>query len=101
MIQTIELQPGVTLRCFRDDRFKQGVLSLQYLRRLCPEEAALNALVPAVVRRHVGDKIQNSNSPAANSEERLRVLLCKLSSYRPNEKQDAETKASASCFWSR
>lgn len=51
MIQTIELQPGVTLRCFRDDRFKQGVLSLQYLRRLCPEEAALNALVPAVLLR--------------------------------------------------
>jgi len=51
MIQTIELQPGVTLRCFRDDRFKQGVLSIQYLRKLCPEEAALNALVPAVLLR--------------------------------------------------
>lgn len=51
MIQTIELQPGVTLRCFRDDRFKQGALSIQFLRPLCQEEAALNALVPAVLLR--------------------------------------------------
>lgn len=49
MIQTIELQPGVMLRCFQDDRFKQGVLTVQFLRRLCPEEAALNALIPAVL----------------------------------------------------
>ena len=48
---------------------------------LIPYRLFLNALVPAVVRRHVGDKIQNSNSPAANSEERLRVLLYKLLSY--------------------
>ena len=51
MIQTIELQPGVTLRCFQDSRFKQGALSIQFLRPLCKEEAALNALIPAVLLR--------------------------------------------------
>ena len=51
MIQTIPLFPGVTLRCCRDDRFKQGVLSLQLLRTMCREEAALNALLPAVLLR--------------------------------------------------
>lgn len=51
MIQTIELFPGVTLRCCRDERFKQGCLSLQFLRPMCREEAALNALLPAVLLR--------------------------------------------------
>ena len=51
MIQTIELFPGVTLRCCRDDRFKQGFLSLQFLRPMCREEAALNALLPTVLLR--------------------------------------------------
>ena len=49
MIQTIELHPGVTLRCFHDTRFKQGLLTVQFVRRLCPEEAALNALIPAIL----------------------------------------------------
>ena len=49
MIQTIQLQPGVTLRCFQDSRFKQGILTVQFVRRLCPSEAALNALIPAVL----------------------------------------------------
>jgi len=51
MIKTIELFPGVTLRCCRDNRFKQGILSLQFLRPMCREEAALNALLPAVLLR--------------------------------------------------
>ena len=51
MIKTIQLFPGVTLRCCRDERFKQGVLSLQFLRPMCREEAALNALLPAVLLR--------------------------------------------------
>ena len=51
MIKTIELYPGGTLRCFRDDRFKQGALSLQVLRPMCKEEAALNALLPSVLLR--------------------------------------------------
>ena len=51
MIKTIELFPGVTLRCCRDDRFKQNVLSLQFLRPMCREEASLNALLPAGLLR--------------------------------------------------
>ena len=51
MMQTISLQPGVTLCCFRDGRFKQGCLSFQLVRPMCREEAALNALLPAVLLR--------------------------------------------------
>ena len=51
MIKTIELYPGVTLRCFPDSRFKQGCLTVQFLRPMCREEAALNALLPAVLLR--------------------------------------------------
>ena len=51
MIKTLSLQPGVTLRCFADSRFKQGCLSLQLIRPMCKQEAALNALVPAVLLR--------------------------------------------------
>lgn len=51
MITTIQLLPGVTLRCFRDDRFKQEGLSLQFVRPMRKEEAALNALLPAVLLR--------------------------------------------------
>ncbi len=51
MIQTIEVLPGVTLRCFSVERFKQGCLSLQFLRPMCREEAALNAIIPAILLR--------------------------------------------------
>ena len=51
MIQTLELLPAVTLRCFQDTRFKQEGLSLQFVRPMCKEEAALNALLPAVLLR--------------------------------------------------
>ena len=51
MIQTIQLRPGITLQCFPDERFKQGCLSLQMIRPMCREEAALNALIPAVLLR--------------------------------------------------
>ena len=51
MIQTKELLPGVTLRCFRDSRFKQGCLSFQLIREMKKEEAAKNALLPAVLLR--------------------------------------------------
>ena len=51
MIQTIALLPGVTLRCFPAERFKQGCLSIQFLRPMCKEEAALNAIIPAVLLR--------------------------------------------------
>ena len=51
MIQTIQVLPGVTLRCFPAERFKQGCLSLQFLRPMNRQEAALNALIPAVLLR--------------------------------------------------
>ena len=51
MTDTFELFPGVTLRCYPDQRFKHGCLSLQLVRPMCREEAALNALLPAVLLR--------------------------------------------------
>ena len=51
MTQTIQLLPGITLRCVRDTRFKQGALSIQFIRPMCREEAAMNALFPAVLLR--------------------------------------------------
>ena len=51
MIETILILPGVTLRCFRDLRFKQGCLSLQLVRKMAKEEAAMNALIPSVLLR--------------------------------------------------
>lgn len=51
MITAITLRPGVVLRCFPDSRFRQGALSLQFVRPMCREEAALNALLPAVLLR--------------------------------------------------
>ena len=51
MIQTISLFPGITVRCCSDPRFKQGRLSIQLIRPMCREEAALNALIPTVLLR--------------------------------------------------
>lgn len=51
MTTTITLLPGITLRCFRDTRFKHGCLSLQLVRPMAREEAALNALIPAILLR--------------------------------------------------
>ena len=51
MIDTITLLPGVAFRFFRDTRFKQGCISIQFVRPMCKEEAALNALIPAILMR--------------------------------------------------
>lgn len=51
MIETLTLHPGVTLRCYRDSRFKQSCLSIQLVRPMCRQEAAQNALLPAVLLR--------------------------------------------------
>lgn len=51
MIHLCELMPGITLRCFPDRRFKQGCISIQLVRPMCREEAAKNALLPAVLLR--------------------------------------------------
>ena len=54
MLETIQLQPGVTLRCFRDSRFAQSCLSVQFVRKMDAAEAAMNALIPAVLLRGTG-----------------------------------------------
>lgn len=51
MIKTFSFGSGITLRCVPDSRFKHGCLSIQFLRPLCREETALNALLPAVLLR--------------------------------------------------
>ena len=51
MIQTIQLSPGVVLRHCTDKRFKKCALSIQLLRPMYEAEAALNALLPAVLLR--------------------------------------------------
>ena len=51
MIQTLSLAPGITLRGCTDGRFKQSVLSIQFIRPMCREEAAQNALIPVVLLR--------------------------------------------------
>ena len=51
MIEKTTLFPGVTLRTFRDRRFKQGCLSFQLIRRMDKEESSSNALIPAVLLR--------------------------------------------------
>ena len=55
MIVTIEILPGVTLRCCRDTRFKQGRLSFQFVRSMEKGEAAFNALLPDVLLRGTQD----------------------------------------------
>ena len=51
MIHFFDLAPGVTLRCCTDHRFKQSALSMQFIRPMYREEAAYNALLPAVLLR--------------------------------------------------
>ena len=51
MYQTLEISPGVNLRYMQATRFKQGCLSLQFLRPMSAEEAGTNALIPAVLLR--------------------------------------------------
>lgn len=51
MIEIFPLSPGVTLRCCRDSRFKQGCLSLQIVRQMDAKESAMNALLPSVLLR--------------------------------------------------
>lgn len=51
MIHTITIAPGITLRCIPERRFRNGTLSIQLVRPMCREEAALNALLPEVLLR--------------------------------------------------
>ena len=51
MTEKLDLMPGVTLRTYPDRRFKQGCLTFQIVRPMRAEEAAMNALFPAVLLR--------------------------------------------------
>ena len=51
MQQIREILPGVMLRCMHSSRFKQSALSIQFLRPMQEDEAAANALLPAVLLR--------------------------------------------------
>ena len=51
MTERLDLIPGVTLRTYPDRRFKQGCLTFQIVRPMRAEEAAMNALLPAVLLR--------------------------------------------------
>lgn len=51
MIERMELFPGIHLTTFTDSRFKQNCLSIQYVRKMDREEAAMNALIPSVLLR--------------------------------------------------
>lgn len=55
MIQRIEIAPGVVLRCCPQTKFKQGCLSLSLIRPTDAREAAMNALLPAVLLRGTRD----------------------------------------------
>ena len=51
MYRTQELLPGVVLRYIQATRFKQGCLTVQFLRPMRSQEAGLNALLPAILLR--------------------------------------------------
>lgn len=50
-MEPIRLPGGIEFYSFRDTRFKQGALSIQFVRPMKKEEASLNALLPAVLLR--------------------------------------------------
>ncbi len=46
-----EIMPGVWLTCLTTDKFKSGCLSINMITQLTRETAAMNALIPQVLRR--------------------------------------------------
>ena len=51
MLTHFEIAPGISLSCIQDHRFKHSAMTFQYLRPMCTEEAAMNALIPSVLLR--------------------------------------------------
>ena len=51
MLTHSEIAPGISLSCIQDHRFKHSAMTFQYLRPMCTEEAAMNALIPSVLLR--------------------------------------------------
>ena len=50
-MKPIYLPGGIEFYSYRDTRFKQGALSIQFVRPMEKREAAMNALLPAVLLR--------------------------------------------------
>lgn len=50
-VHKFELKPGISLTCIETDKFKSGCLTVNILTPLRRETAALNALLPRVLRR--------------------------------------------------
>lgn len=50
-MEPIHLPGGIEFYSYRDTRFKQGALSIQFVRPMKKEEVAMNALLPAVLLR--------------------------------------------------
>lgn len=51
MMERIELFPGVYLNAMQTQKYKTGCFSINFLRPLCREESAVNALFPCVLLR--------------------------------------------------
>ncbi|MDR0890077.1 MAG: insulinase family protein [Oscillospiraceae bacterium] len=51
MVETIQLAEGITLRAVQTRKFKTGCFSVNFLRRHCRRDAALDALLPSVLLR--------------------------------------------------
>ena len=56
MERGIQILPGVNLTLVQTDQFKTGCFSVNLVRPLCREEAALNALLPNVLLRGTRDE---------------------------------------------
>ena len=54
-MESLHLPGGIEFYSFRDTRFKQGALSIQFVRPMDRAEAAANALFPAVLLRGTKD----------------------------------------------
>lgn len=54
-MEPLRLPGGIEFYSFRDSRFKQGALSIQFVRSMNRAEAAANALLPAVLLRGTRD----------------------------------------------
>lgn len=51
MNNRFEILPGVFLTAVQSQKFKTGCISINFLRRMCHEEASKNALIPSVLLR--------------------------------------------------
>ena len=72
MQQTLEMLPGVTLRCMQDSRFKQSAMSIQLLRPMDAERMAkiarpttVSTSITAISRPHSSEMVAKMMSESA------------------------------------